>query len=79
MSLSRCKASIPHWPAMIVDSANQAFMSGMVRGIMIAAIIMAVASLVTFVILPMRVRPAKEDGATPVSDTAEATTPISRK
>jgi EmrB/QacA subfamily drug resistance transporter len=45
----------------ILDSANQAFFSGMARGLMIAGIIMAVASLVTFVILPMRVRPAKEE------------------
>ena len=64
----------------IVDSANQAFMSGMVRAVMIAGIIMVVASLVTFIILPMRVRPAKEeDQITPVSDTAKETTPISRR
>jgi hypothetical protein len=64
----------------IRDSANQAFMSGMVRAVMIAGIIMVVASLVTFIILPMRVRPAKEeDQITPVSDTAKETTPISRR
>jgi EmrB/QacA subfamily drug resistance transporter len=51
----------PTLAGMIVNSSNQAFMSGMVRGIMIASIIMAVASVVTFVILPMRVRPAKEE------------------
>jgi EmrB/QacA subfamily drug resistance transporter len=69
----------PPLAGMIVESANQAFMSGMVRGMLIAGIIMVVASLVTFVILPKRVRPAREDEATPVSDTAEAATPIPRK
>jgi predicted secreted protein len=65
---------------MIVDSANQAFMSGMVRAVTIAGIIMVVASLVTFIILPMRVRPAKEeDQTTPVSEIARETTPISRQ
>jgi EmrB/QacA subfamily drug resistance transporter len=62
----------PTLAGMIVDSANQAFMSGMVRGIMIAGIIMVVASLITFVILPMRVRPAKEEEqATGVPETAK--------
>jgi predicted secreted protein len=68
----------PPLAGMIVESANQAFMSGMVRGIMIAAIIMAVASLLTFVILPMRVRPAKEeDQTTPLPEIDKETTPIS--
>ena len=79
LAAQQIQAINPALAGMIIENANQAFMSGMVRGIMIAAIIMAVASLVTFVILPMRVRPPKEDGATPVSDTAEATTPVSRK
>lgn len=61
----------PTLARVIVDSANQAFVSGMVRANIIAGIIMVVASLVTFIILPMRVRPAKEDQATPVSDTAK--------
>ena len=68
----------PSLAGMIVDSANQAFVSGMVRATIIAAIIMAVASLVTFVILPMRVRPAKEEDQTiPLSDIGRKTTPIS--
>jgi EmrB/QacA subfamily drug resistance transporter len=54
----------PTLAGMIVQSANQAFMDGMVRAVMIAGIIMVVASVVTFVILPMRVRPAKEDPQT---------------
>jgi EmrB/QacA subfamily drug resistance transporter len=70
----------PTLAGMIVDSANQAFMSGMVRAVMIAGIIMVVASLVTFIILPMRVRPAKEeDQTTSASEMARETTPISRQ
>jgi len=70
----------PTLASMIVDSANQAFMSGMVRAVTIAGVIMAAASVVTFVILPTRVRPAKEeDQTTLVSETARETTPISRK
>ena len=70
----------PTLAGMIVDSANQAFMSGMVRAVMIAGIIMVVASLVTFIILPMRVRPAKEeDQTTPASEMARETTLVSRK
>jgi predicted secreted protein len=49
-----------------------------VRGMVIAAIIMLMASLATFVILPMRVRPAKEeDQTTPLPEIDKETTPIS--
>jgi len=51
----------PTLAGTIVDSSNQAFVSGMVRGLMIAGIIMVAASVVTFFILPMRVQPAKEE------------------
>jgi len=68
----------PALAGMIVESANQAFTSGMVRGMVIAAIIMLMASLATFVILPMRVRPAKEeDQTTPLPEIDKETTPIS--
>jgi EmrB/QacA subfamily drug resistance transporter len=46
---------------LIRNSANQAFVFGMVRGTMIAGIIMAAASVVTFAILPMRVRHANRE------------------
>ncbi len=46
---------------LIVNSANEAFVSGMVRATLIAAIVMAAASVVTFIILPMRVRHAEEE------------------
>ncbi len=48
----------------IVQSANQAFVSGMVRAMLVSAIIMAAASVVTFIILPTRVRPAESESAT---------------
>lgn len=55
----------PSLANMIVSSANQAFVSGMLRAVLIGGIIMVAASVITFVILPMRVRPAKEEGPTP--------------
>jgi len=68
----------PPLSGVIVESANQAFTSGMTRGILIAAIVMLVASLVTFVILPARVRPSKEeDQPAPLSGVDKETTPIS--
>jgi EmrB/QacA subfamily drug resistance transporter len=51
----------PTLASLIVGSANQAFMSGMVRAVLVAGIIMIAASAITYVILPMRVRPAKEE------------------
>jgi EmrB/QacA subfamily drug resistance transporter len=66
----------PTLAGMILDSANQAFMSGMVRAVTIAGIIMVAASVVTFIILPMRVRPAKEEDQTTL---VSETTPTSRK
>ncbi len=62
----------PALASMIVGSANEAFMSGMVRAVLIAGIVMIAASAVTFVILPMRVRPAKEEAQGPsIPETAE--------
>jgi EmrB/QacA subfamily drug resistance transporter len=45
----------------IVANANEAFVSGMVRATLIAGIVMAAAAVVTFIILPMRVRHAEEE------------------
>lgn len=58
--------SDPQLSQMIVNKANEAFVSGMVRGTLIAAIIMAVASVVTLIILPSQVRPAKEEDHAPI-------------
>ncbi len=58
--------SDPQLSQMIVNKANEAFVSGMIRGTLIAAIIMAVASVVTLIILPSRVRPAKEEDHAPI-------------
>ena len=65
---------------VIIDSANQAFVSGMVRGVMIAGIIMIVAAVVTFIILPMRVRPAKEEaqGIAPTDTTNQVSETVAR-
>jgi EmrB/QacA subfamily drug resistance transporter len=49
---------------MIVNEANEAFVSGMVRAMLVGAIILATASVVTLIILPMRVRPALEESET---------------
>jgi EmrB/QacA subfamily drug resistance transporter len=45
----------------IVDLSSKAFTSGMVEGMLIGGIIMAVASIITMIILPSRVRPANEE------------------
>ena len=55
------KIADPQLSQMIVTKADEAFVSGMVRATLIAAIIMAGASVVTLIILPSRVRPAKEE------------------
>ena len=49
---------------VIVSQANEAFVTGMLHALMIASIVMAVASVVTLIILPSRVRPAKEENDT---------------
>ena len=45
----------------ILDVANQGFVSGMVDGLLIASIVMALTALVTFVILPRDVRKPEDD------------------
>ena len=42
---------------MIIDKADHAFVYGMRHGLMVAAIIMATASIATLIILPQKVRP----------------------
>lgn len=44
----------------IIDGSNAAFTSGMTEAMFIGAIVMAVASLVTVLILPARIRPPQE-------------------
>ncbi len=53
-------APSPQLAQFIVSNADQAFTSSMGHALLAAAIIMAVTSLVTLVILPMRVRPYSE-------------------
>jgi len=45
----------------IVDLSSNAFTSGMVEGMLIGSIIMAVTSIVAMIILPSRVRPPREE------------------
>jgi EmrB/QacA subfamily drug resistance transporter len=53
---------VPQLAKEIVDQSNQAFTSGSVRALLVAAIIMMISSIVTLIILPNRVRPPdKED------------------
>jgi len=47
----------PQLSKMIVDQSNQAFASGSARALLVGAIIMAVSSIVTLLILPNRVQP----------------------
>jgi EmrB/QacA subfamily drug resistance transporter len=61
----------------ILNTANHAFMSGMVRAVTIAGFIMVAASAITFIILPMRVRPAKEEAqVASIPETARGTSPV---
>jgi EmrB/QacA subfamily drug resistance transporter len=45
---------------VIVSTANNAFVSGMAHALLVGAIILVIASITTFIILPARVRPYKE-------------------
>lgn len=47
----------PRISALIIDKANYAFVFGMKHGLTVAAIIMAIASVATLIILPQKVRP----------------------
>ncbi len=60
----------PQLSQMIISQANEAFVAGMLHALMIASIVMAVASVVTLIILPSRVRPANEEDDT--TNTADA-------
>ncbi|MBN2098250.1 MAG: MFS transporter [Dehalococcoidia bacterium] len=46
---------------LVVDQANNAFTSGMAEALLVGAIILAVASVVTLIILPTRVCPPREE------------------
>ncbi len=47
--------------AMINDEARTAFTSGVAHALVVAAVVMAVAAVITLVILPVRVHPPKQD------------------
>jgi len=50
----------PDVSALIVEETNKAFTSGMSDAMLIGAIVMVLASLVTLIILPTRIRPPQE-------------------
>lgn len=50
---------------MVTDVANQAFISGMAEAMLVGALILAVAALLTFAILPVKVRQADNNMTTP--------------
>ena len=53
----------------IISHADQAFVSAMIHGLIVAAVIMATASIVTLIILPNRVRPyAGRGGASDIRE-----------
>jgi EmrB/QacA subfamily drug resistance transporter len=54
----------PHIAQMIADAANQAFVSGMAEAMLVGAVILAVAAVLAFAILPVKVRHVDEDAAT---------------
>jgi EmrB/QacA subfamily drug resistance transporter len=55
----------PSLAGTIVDTSNQAFVSGMSRAMLVGGIIMAVTSVLSFLIVPTRVQPAREEAAAP--------------
>jgi hypothetical protein len=45
----------------IIDGSSAAFTSGMNESMLIAAIVMGVAAVIAFIILPTRIRPSQEE------------------
>jgi len=50
---------------MVVDAANQAFVSGMAEAMLVGAVILGVASVLTFAILPIKVKHYDDGTTTP--------------
>jgi len=55
----------PRIAQMVTDVANQAFISGMAEAMLVGALILAVAAVLTFAILPVKVRPADDHMTAP--------------
>lgn len=51
----------PEAPQLIIDTANQAFMTGMNNAMLVGSIIMVGAAVFTFIFLPAQVRRSEED------------------
>ncbi len=54
----------PRIAQMVADAANQAFVSGMASAMLIGAVILTVAAVLTFAILPVKVRDSDDDTPT---------------
>jgi hypothetical protein len=52
----------PQLAQMIIDQSNEAFTAGAVDALLVATIVLAVTAVITFFILPQRVRGPKEKG-----------------
>jgi hypothetical protein len=50
---------------MVTDAANTAFVSGMAEAMLVGAVILAVAGVLTFAVLPVKVRHAAGDTTMP--------------
>jgi len=55
----------PRIAQMVTDAANGAFVSGMAEAMLVGAVILAVAAVLTFVVLPVKVRHAADDTTMP--------------
>ncbi len=61
----------PQLAQMIVRISNEAFISGATQALIVAALIMMVAAVATFIILPSRVRPYEEEREIVLPDSPE--------
>jgi hypothetical protein len=57
--------AVPRIAQMVTDAANQAFVSGMAEAMLVGAVILGVASVLTFAILPVKVRQSDDTASTP--------------
>jgi hypothetical protein len=55
----------PRIAQMVTDAANQAFVSGMAEAMLVGAVILGVASVLTFAILPAQVRRSDDTASAP--------------
>ncbi len=64
----------PQLAQMIVQTSNEAFISGAMQALIVSSVIMLVAAIATVIILPSRVRPYEEEQQTAPEGNGKATT-----